>query len=246
MTAQASPVNYYQDIAGYYDLLMECGYYDRAQLAAAVKACIGDRKSILELGVGTGQMAKELLELDPTYDFGGIDFSAAMLEIAKRQLAGRASLVECDVANMNLGRTFDVVLSSGGTWVIVKSDQGLQLGTHLFDRENDMRGLQNTANHLAPGGIVLLSVHPPHCDRTLDLGNGMTYSQKIGENRGGTDHFYVEKTYSFSRGNETLAEEKLTLGFYAEDVSRSMFVKVGLRPLGLTETGEFFLLEKAG
>ena len=159
----------YQNIATYYDRLMESGYYDHNQLAERARSAMGGRTSVLELGVGTGQMAKALLALDPDYDFCGIDFSAAMLEIARKRFSDRIPLVECDIANMDLDREFEVALSSGGTWVIVQSGNELLLGTHLFDYEKDLQGLQKTAAHLVSGGIVMLSVHPPHTSRTLDL-----------------------------------------------------------------------------
>ncbi|MGD1903754.1 MAG: hypothetical protein ACFB9N_16120 [Geitlerinemataceae cyanobacterium] len=77
------------------------------------------------------------------------------------------------------------------------------------------------------------------------MGNGITYSQEIGEYQGGKDHFFIEKTYSFTKEEEILAQETFTLGFYTESVFQKMLADVGLRPLGMTETGEFFLFEKA-
>lgn len=237
-------MSYYQGIADYYDLLMDSGYYNHKELADAIQSAIGPRKRVLELGIGTGQFAEALLEADSTYELCGIDFSPAMIEVAKKRFSDSVPIIECDVAQMSLDRQFDVAVSCGGTWVMVQSDKELLLGTHLFNRENDFRGLQNVAEHLDPNGRLLLSVHPPHEDRELELSDGIVYSQQISERDGGTDHYSVEKTYSFKKDGSLLAEETLTLGFYRETASKSMLADAGFRPLGLTDEEKFFELEK--
>lgn len=75
--------NYYHGIADYYDLLMDGGYYNHESMAKSIQSAIGQRKKLLELGIGTGRLVEELLRLDSSYDLVGIDFSGAMIEIAK-------------------------------------------------------------------------------------------------------------------------------------------------------------------
>ena len=237
-------MNQYKSIARYYDLLMGAGYYDHESLARVVQATIGERRRVLELGVGTGLLARELLELDSSYHFTGVDFSPSMLEIAKERLPSRASLIECDVAEMNLGRTFDVALSSGGTWVIIQSDKELLLGTHLLNREKDFKGLQNVADHLDAGGLLLLSVQKPHEDRDIDLVDGIVYSQRVVGRNGTSDHYFIEKGYSFKRNGQLLAEDTLTLGFYKQTVFPEMLADAGFSPLGMTDTNKFFVWRK--
>ena len=193
---------------------------------------------------GTGLLARELLELDSSYHFTGVDFSPSMLEIAKERLPSRASLIECDVAEMNLGRTFDVALSSGGTWVIIQSDKELLLGTHLLNREKDFKGLQNVADHLDAGGLLLLSVQKPHEDRDIDLVDGIVYSQRVVGRNGTSDHYFIEKGYSFKRNGQLLAEDTLTLGFYKQTVFPEMLADAGFSPLGMTDTNKFFVWRK--
>ena len=237
-------MNYYQGIASYYDLLMDGGYYDHASLANSIHSAIGQRKRLLELGIGTGRVVKELLNIDATYELTGIDFSSKMVEIARNRLPKSVSVVECDVALMHLDRKFDVAFSVGGTWVIVRSDDGLLLGTHLFDSEKDARGLQNVADCLDSEGILLLSVHPPHEDRDIHLVDGIVYSQKIGMQNGTPEHFSIEKNYCFKKDESILAEETLTLGFYKEDLFLPMLADVGFKPVGMTDTEKFFVFKK--
>ncbi|WP_133512603.1 class I SAM-dependent DNA methyltransferase [Candidatus Thiosymbion oneisti] len=234
----------YKEIAHYYDMLMNAGYYNHESLARTIRAVIGQRKRLLELGIGTGLLARELLKIDLSYDITGIDFSPAMLEIAKERLPNHVHLIECDVAEMKLDREFDVAISSGGTWVIVQSNHELLLGTHLFNRKKDIRGLQNVADRLYPGGLLLLSVHPPHKDHNINLGDNIVYSQKIEAYSGISEHFSFEKSYCFKRNGMILAEESLTLGFYKDTVFPKMLADVGLEPLGVTDTEKFFVCKK--
>ncbi|MGD1902012.1 MAG: hypothetical protein ACFB9N_07205 [Geitlerinemataceae cyanobacterium] len=55
----------------------------------------------------------------------------------------------------------------------------------------------------------------------------------------------LEEVPLFTRGNEVLAREIFTLDFYTENIFQKMLAEAGLQPLGMTEAGEFFLLEKA-
>lgn len=236
----------YQEIAYYYDMLMNASYYDHDTLGKTVHSLIGEREQLLELGIGTGLLAQSLLKTNASYEITGIDFSQAMLEIAEKRLANKVQLVECDIAEMALDRKFEAAVSSGGTWVIVRSESSdeLCLGTHLFDHEKDLQGLKNVSEHLEVGGLLLLSVHLPHEDRDIELTDGIVYSQKIKENDTLSDHFSINKTYTFKRGEELLSEESFDLGFYKDSLFPSMFAEAGFEPVGMTESKEFFIYKK--
>ena len=145
---------------------------------------------------------------------------------------------------MTLDRTFDVALSSGSTWVIIRSDKELLLGTHLLNREKDFKGLRNVADHLDAGGLLLLSVQKPHEDRDINLVDGIVYSQKVEGRNGTSDHYFIEKDYSFKRNGKLLAEDKLTLGFYKHTVFPEMLANAGFSPLRMTDTEKFFVWQK--
>jgi predicted TPR repeat methyltransferase len=62
--------------------------------------------TVLELACGTGSV---LEQLEPRYELTGVDLSERMLELAAQKLP-RARLVQADMAGLDLGETFDVVL----------------------------------------------------------------------------------------------------------------------------------------
>ena len=69
-----------------------------------------DPASVLDAGCGTGRVAIELARHG--IDVVGVDVDASMLATA-RQLAPALSWVESDLAELDLGRTFDVVVLAG-------------------------------------------------------------------------------------------------------------------------------------
>ena len=80
-------------------------------------------ETVVDAGCGTGRLTAELLERLPDGRVIGLDISASMLEVAKRELgprfAGRVHFAQCDLVNGCLARTVDVVFSTATFhWVL--------------------------------------------------------------------------------------------------------------------------------
>jgi putative AdoMet-dependent methyltransferase len=119
---------------GYHDVLREvAGRLRRA-----------DPRRVLDLGVGTGNLAELVIAGNPDIELWGVDFSAAMLERARAKLPAarllRADLRE-DVAGLELPR-FDAI---GATYVLHEFDDArkLELVSHLI------------RSHLTVGGVLV-------------------------------------------------------------------------------------------
>ena len=65
--------------------------------------------------------------------------------------------------------------------------------------------------------------------------SSIVYSQKVEGRNGTSDHYFLEKDYSFKRNGTLLAEDKLTLGFYKHTVFPGMLADAGFSPLGMTD-----------
>ena len=72
--------------------------------------------SVLDAGCGTGRVAIELARHE--VDTVGVDLDPAMLETARRK-APDLAWVEADLASLELGRRFDVVLAAGNVLLFV-------------------------------------------------------------------------------------------------------------------------------
>ena len=79
-------LNHYTGITEYYDLLLTAGYYDYQSLAKEAHSIVGDGRRVLELGAGSGLLAEKYIDIDPTCEFTGIDFTPSMVEVAKQRL----------------------------------------------------------------------------------------------------------------------------------------------------------------
>ncbi|MEX2254386.1 MAG: class I SAM-dependent methyltransferase [Acidimicrobiia bacterium] len=238
-------VNTYDGITECYDLLMRAGYYEHDAMAKAANNVLGERTSVLELGVGTGLFAQNLAATNPSYEITGIDFTAPMLDIAESRIGDEVDLVEADVTEMDLGRTFDAAISSGGVWVAIRDGDDLLLGTHLLAAEADVRGLHNVGEHLEPDGLLLLSIQPMHRDFDCELDGGIVYSQRVEPGESIDDeHFTIEKQYSFTRDSEVLAEQTLELGFYRPQSRERILEEAGFTSAGADNEERFVVYSK--
>src|SRR2546430_2956367 len=117
---------------------MRGGYYDHDTMAGAPDAVMGDRKKVLELGVGTGLFAQSLASRKPNCDITGVDFTPSMLEIAQDRVGADTPLIAADVTSTDLHDTFDAAISSGGVWVVIDAEDEFLLGTPLSHRDPEV------------------------------------------------------------------------------------------------------------
>lgn len=110
----------------------------------------GGGLSVLDAGCGTGRVAIELARRG--MDAFGVDVDASMLEQAQAK-APALAWARADLAEVDLGRTFDVVVMAGNVMIF------LAPGT-------EARVVANLARHLAPAGALVagFSLEPGRLD----------------------------------------------------------------------------------
>ena len=96
-------------------------------------------RTVLDAGCGTGRVAIELARRG--VDAAGVDLDRAMLDTARRK-APDLTWVEADLATVDLGRRFDVVVMAGNVMIFVEP------GTEALV-------IARMAAHLEPGGRVI-------------------------------------------------------------------------------------------
>jgi SAM-dependent methyltransferase len=109
--------------------------------ADLIHAAVPAGAAILDLGCGTGRIAHPLVDLG--HPVTAVDSSADMLAHVRG-----AQTVRSQIADLRLGRTFDVVL----------------MASHLVNTVDDARRhalLDAAARHLAPGGVLVAEQYPP-------------------------------------------------------------------------------------
>lgn len=136
--------------ASYYDLLYRDKNYgaETAYVASLLEKHGVPRRSVLELGCGTGGHAEHLARSG--YEVHGVDLSERMLARAferrnrsDKAVAARLSFGPGDVRNVRLDRKFDTVLALFNV-----------MGYQVTD--DDLRAtFMTAAAHLHPGGVFL-------------------------------------------------------------------------------------------
>jgi len=135
----------YDKSARIYDLLyVGSGIKDYPAEAAELHRIINEAspsaQTLLDVACGTGA---HLVEMQRWYAVEGVDFSPAMLAVARTRLPG-IPLREADMRTLDLGRTFDAVTCLFSS-----------IGYMLDDA--DMRSaIAHMAAHVAPGGVLII------------------------------------------------------------------------------------------
>ncbi|HEX3622562.1 MAG TPA: class I SAM-dependent methyltransferase [Acidimicrobiales bacterium] len=107
-------------------------------------------RSVLDAGCGTGRVAAELAERG--IEVVGVDVDPSMLQVARAKRPDLDWIVG-DLASVDLGRTYDVVVLAGNVMIFVAP------GT-------EAAVVRNLARHLAPGGALVagFSLEPGRLD----------------------------------------------------------------------------------
>jgi SAM-dependent methyltransferase len=147
----------FQQYRKYYDLLYRDKDYARevGYVVQRLRDCSPVAREILEFGSGTGRHGRLLAEQG--FAVFGVERSETMAASAKRVAGGSRpdnpgsfDCVQGDVRRVNMGRTFDAVLSL------------FHVVSYQTSNEDLLLTFNNAACHLRPGGVFLFDVwHGP-------------------------------------------------------------------------------------
>ena len=147
----------FQRYSAYYDLLYRDKDYaaEAAYVLRMLHSSVPTARTLLEFGSGTGRHGRLLA--DQRFDVFGVERSEMMAAAAKQSSGetkftrgGKFDCIQGDIRTVNLGRTFDAVLSLFHVVSYQTSNSDL---LHTFN---------SAARHLKPGGVFLFDVwHGP-------------------------------------------------------------------------------------
>lgn len=133
----------YEDLADVYDAIYSFKDYRaeaRRVAALAKRTKRSDGRTLVDVGCGTGA---HIVHLQRSFDCVGVDASAAMLRVARRNAPG-VRFVQGDMRTVRLRRKFDVVVSLFSAIGYMRTARDLQ------------RAADTLAAHAKPGGAVVV------------------------------------------------------------------------------------------
>ena len=128
---------------------------DDPEMVVAALSPLVTGRAVLEMGIGTGRLALPLH--DAGWHVVGIEASAAMMAELQRRAAGRSIPVhQGDIRSFHLDDRFDVVLLAFSTLFL------------LPDQAAQVECIATAAEHLAPGGVLVVEAFVPDHTRWTD------------------------------------------------------------------------------
>jgi SAM-dependent methyltransferase len=229
---------YSPSIVRYYDAIMKAGYYNHRDIALILQKILKNRKKILELGVGTGLLAKELIKSG--YAVSGIDFTKSMIERAEKRLTGRVKLFLQDVSLLDTKEKYDAAISEGGPWLFLRRGRSLNLQSHIKDFEKNISALKRVSDHLNKNGLLALNIQPMHQNIDgLIIGKKLEYSQRIK-----TQARWIEKEYIVKRWKKRVAYQKSIYRLFSKKEEMELFHKGGFTSSHTDKSGSFMIFRK--
>ena len=200
-------MNNYTEIAKYYDDIVNSGYYDMPKVVKEYLELIGSKaKRILEVGVGTGGLT---VLLKDKYKITGIDFSEALLKIAKEKLKGsNVELLQKDIRELDYVKIFDGAIGHASIFIVIDSKDGVVIESFLTDMDDVKKALVNVRKAIKLGSKFIIDFHAEHTPgkRFMSLPNGNRYEFEIREINGMKDFNKIHWIKDSS--GKTIAESK--------------------------------------
>lgn len=236
--------NNYSAYATYYDDIMLSGYFDHKKSALAVFKILETRKKILDLGIGTGLLTEQMLQLNNQYSITGIDFSDQMLKQAEIRLKpyNNVSIIYNDVRNTTFDITFDAIISTAGPISITyrPADKQYRLFSYCVNRNEHITFIQKLSTWLNKNGLLLISIQEPHEDKDIPLmKSGLIYKQTVIF----TDKNLI-KTYSFWDRDQKVDEQTIKTVYFNEIEFNQIFADAGLYYEGNDASNNFCLYRR--
>lgn len=232
---------YDNQVAGIYDDWVDSGYYDYPKIAKTLTSILGNRKNVLELGVGTGNVAIPLAKAG--FKIDGIDPSSFMLDKLREKLdkdSLRINLYKQSVEKLDLKNKYDAAFSFGGAFWIVKISKKFYFDTYLKDKPTFILVLKKIYKRLYPKGLLIMNIQH----------HGVSFKMKF---RSGIDyHFVIErkdehnlvKTHHFDKNGKNLFYRAYPMFRLNQKESIEMFADCGFKNLGHDKTNSFWIFQK--
>lgn len=217
---------------------------DYSHVGKALRDLIGDRQTLLEVGVGTGLVVEALLDINPNYEIWGIDNHQPLLDQAKAKFdsTDNVQFHLQDVLNLSLPKKFEVAYSRGGASMFINTPDGCWFASHLTGRDNNLKSLKLIAEHLQEGGLFIINADK-YRNYDNELRDGVIHHRRI-ERKTIDGEDYMVFDLSISRNKEVVNRQVLQLFLLSYQDAKELFIEAGLTPVSIEADGTFHIYAK--
>ncbi len=215
----------YQGLAKFYDKFIQ---KDRnySEIAAELAQVIGEARDLLDIGIGTGLIVENLLQIEPAYKITGIDTSEPLLEEARKRLGQKVDLYCQSVSELDIGKKFDVAYSRGGAWTFFNCESETMLASHIFSSVDIQKSFDCVAKHLQPGSLLIISFSNGYRDNLVELDNGIVH-KRIATTELIENESHAILNHLFYQNDELVTQQTLKLKLLSYQTCKMMLEKAG-------------------
>jgi ketosteroid isomerase-like protein len=163
-----------------YDKLVEQGgYFNYSLIVDVLSKILQGKKEVLELCIGTGNIAIRLAEAEKELSITGIDNSEKMLALLEQKLKEKKlkiSYKNLSAENFTCEKKFDAIYIHSGHLIFNKNEKGLFLNAPSIDSRN--KTFNSVVNHLNDSGLFIINIERWN-DCTIKLLDGTIYQRTI-------------------------------------------------------------------
>ncbi len=224
--------NYYNEVfARNYDRLTTNGYYDYSVKANEFNKSV-EGNNILEIGIGTGILAKEILNLG--FNVEGIEPSQDMINILEEKDLP-IKVYKQDASEFNTGKQYDAIFSHGTAPQCILREEVVCFDTHVTNNEDFKNAMKNVFKHLKLGGLFLCGVQSSKSD---NISVGDFY-----KNESTREKDLLTKTHRFREGEEWVSQT-VTAKIWPEHEYVKMMESIGFKKLGHNKNKTWYVFKK--
>jgi tRNA (cmo5U34)-methyltransferase len=133
--------NHFEEEAEAFDktILMLIPHYTE-MIDALVLSIPFDREEpicVIDLGCGTGTVARKIKDVFPNAKISCLDFAENMINIAKKKLGGCADCYVCDFYNFEFDKKYDVIVSSLALHHLANDEDKKRFYLKIYNALND-------------------------------------------------------------------------------------------------------------
>lgn len=220
-----SGTNYYnEDFAEYYNDWTKNRYYNYKQLAEEFSKTVKG-KELLELGIGTGCLAEELIKLN--YKIEGVEPSVFMIKKLNEKKLG-IKVYKQDACELNTGKKYDAIFSLGAIPGCILRKIGIFFDTYIVDKNQFKQTMKKSYEHLNSNGYYMIGAQEGAHNSTKIKDIYWNESKIMGN--------ILIKTHHYKTKTKEWKSEILTTYMWPEKEFIEMMEEVGFKTIGLNKS----------